>query len=239
MQLNQQPPKPELIIASGAGDAATIPATVPVDTGRATQLAGFPPETRLDPNAGGVPPDGLDMNGLLKLISGPVRWVCGGGRFQYDSAWANSTNVGGYPKGAAVLNADGLGTWLNLVDGNTTNPDTGGANWAQTWLSGGVADNDRIIIPVQVGSGYIKVIAQWATGVPSGTGDGAQTITLPTAYTTKIFFVGVTTQGNASSNDDAMFQLTSTTLTSVTLYKQNFNSSNFPVVTPKIFTIGY
>lgn len=239
MQLNQQPPKPELIIASGAGAAATIPASVPVDTGRATQLAGFPPETRLDPVAGGVPPDGLDMNGLLKLISGPVRWICGGGRFQYDATWAGSTNVAGYPKGAAVLNTDGTGTWLNLVDGNTTNPDTGGANWVQTWLSGTTAANGYVVLPVVVGTSVVRFIVQWATGVPSGTGDGPQTITLPTAYSTAVLHVGVTTQGSASSLDDAMFQLTSTTLTSVTLYKQNFNSSNLPVVTPKIFTIGY
>jgi hypothetical protein len=45
----------------------------------------------------------------------------------YSSAL--STAINGYPAGAILVNADGGGTWINLVNGNTTDPDTGGANW--------------------------------------------------------------------------------------------------------------
>lgn len=239
MQINNPPSKIVLPFAEGdPSGRATIPVTTTTN-GYASYTYGFPAITRTPKAAGGIPPRGVDMNGILNAISAIARWSAAGGGYKYDSTFANDTNVAGYPKGAEVLNSAGLGRWLNLIDGNTTNPDTGGANWVQTWLSGGVADNDRIIIPVQVGSGYVNVIAQWAVGVPSGTGDGAQTITLPTAYTTKIFFVGVTTQGNASITDDGMFQYTSNTLTSVTLFKNNFVTGNNPVLTPRIFTIGY
>lgn len=238
MQLSGQPPKIELPLANNSTARAAIPATTPTGPGRATQQEGFPALTRTDPLAGGIPPDGLDMNGMLYLVSAVTRWVTAGGRFQYDAAFAGSVNVAGYPKGAAVLNADGTGEWLNLADGNTTNPDTGGANWVQTWLSGVTSANGYIVLPVVVGTSVVKFIVQWATGVASGTGDGPQTITLPTAYPNAVLHVGVTTQGNASSLDDGMFQYTSATLSTVTLYKGNF-SSNTPVLTPRIFTIGY
>lgn len=183
MQLNQQPTKLELVIASASGAAATIPATTPVDSGRATQLAGFPPETREDPDAGGVAPDGFDMNGLLNLISGPARWICAGGGFQYDATWANSTNVAGYPKGARLLNAAGSGYWLNLVDGNTSNPDTGGAGWARDYATG--APVTGITIPFLDGSTWRELIFQW--GVASiSTSSAVQNriVTLPQSFPT-------------------------------------------------------
>lgn len=239
MQINNPPSKIVLPFAEGdPSGRATIPVTT-ATPGYASYTYGFPAITRTPKAAGGIPPRGVDMNGILNAISAIARWSAAGGGYKYDSTFANDTNVAGYPKGAEILNSAGLGRWLNLIDGNTTNPDTGGANWAQTWLSGVAAANGYIVLPVVVGSGVVNFIIQWATGVPSGTGDVAQTITLPTAYPNGVLHVGVTTQGNASLTDDGMFQYTSNTLTSVTLFKNNFVSGNHPVLTPRIFTIGY
>lgn len=238
MQINNPPSKIVLPFAEGdPSGRATIPVTT-ATPGYASLTYGFPAITRTPKAAGGIPPRGVDMNGILNAISAIARWSAAGGGYKYDSTFANDTNVAGYPKGAEVLNSAGLGRWLNLADGNTADPDAGGANWVQTWLSGTTAANGYIVLPVVVGTSVVRFIVQWATGVPSGTGDGPQTITLPIAYPNAVLHVGVTTQGNGSSFDDGMFQYTSSTLTSVTLYKGNF-SGNAPVLTPQIFTIGY
>lgn len=238
MQISNPPSK--LVLPFGASDPsgrATIPVTT-ATAGYASLSQGFPLVTRTPKAAGGIPPRGVDMNGILYAISAITRWSNAGGGYKYDSTFANDTNVAGYPAGARVLNTAGNGYWINLVDGNTTNPDTGGAGWAKDWNEGTTAANGYFTLPVLVGSSYVNFIVQWATGVPSGAADGAQTITLPTTYPNEVLHVGVTTQGNASAIDDGMFQYTSATLSTVTVFKNNFGG-NTPVLTPKIFTIGY
>ena len=141
MQINNPPSKIVLPFAEGdPSGRATIPVTT-ATPGYASLTNGFPAITRTPKAAGGIPPRGVDMNGILNAISAIARWSAAGGAYKYDSAFANDANVGGYPQGATVLNAAGTSTWRNLVDGNTTNPDTGGANWRdetpyganQTW----------------------------------------------------------------------------------------------------------
>ncbi|CAB3889869.1 hypothetical protein LMG26788_03785 [Achromobacter pulmonis] len=56
-----------------------------------------------------------------------MRWQQAGGSYNYDSTFA--TAIGGYPKGAILLNSAGTGFWLNGADNNTTDPDSGGTNW--------------------------------------------------------------------------------------------------------------
>jgi len=63
------------------------------------------------------------MNGILNAISAISQWQNAGAGFVYDSTFSTNANVAGYPAGARVLRADGLGYWLNLVDGNENNPD--------------------------------------------------------------------------------------------------------------------
>jgi hypothetical protein len=80
--------------------------------------------------AGGVPPFGQDMNGILKQITQGIQWEQAGGGYAFDAAFA--TSIGGYPKGAIVNSAIVLGKkWTSLVDNNTTDPDSAAAaNWA-------------------------------------------------------------------------------------------------------------
>ncbi len=107
-----------------------VPSQIGVTPGRASFTDGFPPLTMQDPaSAGGVPPYGQDMNGLLYMLTWYAAWVQGGGGFFYSSAF--STANGGYKKGAVLRSTtnDAL-QWLNTLDGNTTDPDSGGAaNW--------------------------------------------------------------------------------------------------------------
>ncbi|MCS6455927.1 hypothetical protein NX868_10175 [Burkholderia thailandensis] len=138
MQANQTPTLVPLAFAAG-GAFNTIPEASQIGTnpGGASLVDGFPPLTRTPIAAGGIPPSGLDMNGILNLITQSTRWAHGGGRYAFNSAFAADTNVGGYPAGAMLMSADGFGTWLSLVDNNSDNPDTGpGTKWAPSQAYG-------------------------------------------------------------------------------------------------------
>jgi hypothetical protein len=102
--------------------------------------------------SGGVPPNGLDMNGILKAATAPSVWYSGGGGFPYDSAW--SAAVGGYPQGARVLRTDGTGYWLNTVDNNMTDPESSGGAAA-----GWVPDTTYGIAPVTLTASDVTLTA--------------------------------------------------------------------------------
>jgi hypothetical protein len=101
-----------------------------ITAGAASLTDGWPPATFLPIGAGGTPPFGQDFNGILKQITQWNQWQAAGGPTTFDQTFANA--IGGYPK-SAVLAGGGATPfttfWLNQVEGNTANPDTGGANW--------------------------------------------------------------------------------------------------------------
>lgn len=135
MQQSNQPPKFLLPIAQNDASKATIPPASADDT-RASQSLGFPPRTGLPPEAGGVPPQLADMNGLLNQLSGPIRWALAGGRFPYDPTFAADPLIGGYPAGAVLPGADALGDFISTADDNATNPNTSGAGWVPGYQYG-------------------------------------------------------------------------------------------------------
>lgn len=137
MQLSNAPGKLTLPFAN-AGSKNTIPVAsqIGITAGAASLTDGFPPLTRTPLAAGGVPPSGLDMNGILFELSAISRWVNAGAGYVYDSTFANDSNVGGYPKGARVQRSDGAGYWLNTIDNNTSDPESFGAGWVPDFVSG-------------------------------------------------------------------------------------------------------
>lgn len=136
MQTTDIPQKMTIPFAGGSGAFTVIPTNsqIGITPGAASLYDGFPPLTRTALASGGVPPKGLDMNGILNRISAASRWAQAGGVFAYDSAF--STAVGGYPNGAILQSSDGVSWWRSTVDNNTTNPDTGGANWVPHFAYG-------------------------------------------------------------------------------------------------------
>ncbi len=131
MLLSNAPAKLTLPFANSGGKRTVpVPSQIPITPGAASYTDGFPPLTRTAVTSGGIPPSGLDMNGVLNEITDPGRWFCAGAGFPYDPTFATDPNIGGYPKGSRVLRADGKGYWFSLVDNNLTDPDTGGAGWA-------------------------------------------------------------------------------------------------------------
>lgn len=114
---------------AGGGFIRSIPvdSQIGIQNGAASLTDGFPPLTFVPVGSGGVPPFGQDFNGILNQISAWSRWTAASGIAPWDSSF--STAIGGYPKGA-VVSGTSVGTvYLNGVDNNTTNPNSGGANW--------------------------------------------------------------------------------------------------------------
>jgi hypothetical protein len=139
MQLTNAPSKLTLPFANGGGrNAIPVESQIGIVAGAASLTDGFPPLTRTPLAAGGVPPSGLDMNGILYELSAILRWANAGGGYVYDGTFAADPNVSGYPKGARVLRSDGAGYWLNTIDGNTVDPESVTVNAAQ--VAGWVPD---------------------------------------------------------------------------------------------------
>lgn len=138
MQQANQPPKFLQPLAQNDASKADIPVTSPDDT-RASQSLGFPPRTGQPPEAGGVPPQLPDMNGVLNLASRGSWWAQLGGRFGYDSTFATDPLINGYPQGATLPAGDGLGDWISTANDNAVNPDTVGTGWVPGYSYGATA----------------------------------------------------------------------------------------------------
>lgn len=165
MQLTNTPAKLVLPFAN-AGAKNTIPTAsqIGITAGAASLVDGFPPLTRTPIAAGGVPPSGLDMNGILFELSAILRWANAGGGYAYDAAFATDSNVGGYPKGARIMRSDGLGYWFNTVENNTTDPEAAGAaaaGWVPDFTNGVTAvtmtSANVTLTPLQYGKPIIVI----------------------------------------------------------------------------------
>lgn len=165
MQLTDSPDKLVLPFAN-AGAKNTIPAAsqIGIVPGAASLTDGFPPLTRTPVAAGGVPPSGLDMNGIMYAVSAIARWAAAGGGYPYDATFAGDTNVGGYPKGARVLRSDGRGYWYSTTDNNTTDPEAAGAaaaGWVPDFTSGTapvtMTSANVTLTPLQYGNPIITI----------------------------------------------------------------------------------
>lgn len=165
MQLSNIPGKLVLPFAN-AGGKSTIPVAsqIGITAGAASLTDGFPPLTRTPIAAGGVPPSGLDMNGILYEMSAIIRWANAGGGYPFDGTFATDTNVGGYPKGARIMRTDGTGYWFNTVENNVTDPESAGAvaaGWVPDFTTGAatvtMASSSVTLTPAQYGKPLIVI----------------------------------------------------------------------------------
>lgn len=115
----------------GADATGTYIRPIPATTGdpaAASMSLGFPPQTFTDESAGGTPPDGRDMNGILNYLSAWAQWQGAGG----PVPWNSTTAAAGYPLGAVIASNTIAGAlYCSTADGNTTNPDADGAGWVR------------------------------------------------------------------------------------------------------------
>ena len=128
-----RPPKYQKVWGQNAGAPFIRPipvnSQIGVNAGFASLNDGFPPLTMTPIAAGGVPPFGQDMNGILNQITEIQQWEQAGGGWQFDVNFA--AEIGGYPQGAILNSKVVLGRqWLSTVDNNLTDPDSASAtNW--------------------------------------------------------------------------------------------------------------
>ncbi|MDK9364815.1 phage tail protein [Lelliottia wanjuensis] len=158
--------------------------TIPVDSstttdnnGVATFDKGFPPVTMQPLSAGGIPPSGKDMNGVLYSTTLQQQWQNAGMTYPFSQDFSDV--VSGYPKGAIVPSSVYTGQWLNLNEANGTSPESPtGANtgWVPinnygvtqiTMTSGSVvmsslqAAKDRIIISGALTANVNLIFPAW------------------------------------------------------------------------------
>lgn len=156
-----------------SGDRTTIP-DIAGFAGRASWSVGFPPITMEDKIAGGMPPDGRDVNGALYAISAHAFYIQAGQPFTYDSTV--STAISGYGLGAVVGSSDGKTLWYNISSGNTADPDGAGTNWVSAFTYGslnisGLTGGTRTLTRLE---------SRFALLILSGTLAANQAIVLPT-----------------------------------------------------------
>jgi len=209
MQASNAPTKSAVPFAnSGTKNTIPVASQIGVTPGLASFTDGFPPLTMTPLAAGGVPPYGADFNGILNFLSAAIRWSQAGGGYTYDAAF--SAAAGGYPKGAMLVRADLTGYWLNSVENNTTNPDTGGAGWVNplagrllgiskytsagtfTFTPNPLARSWRVIVTgAGGGSGGVNTTAAGESKASTGGGGGGTTIhNYTTAFTSASVVVG-------------------------------------------------
>lgn len=107
----------------------TIPQEANNTTGKAGFNKGFPERTMLPKASGGIPPSGMDFNGILFDVTSALRYMQAGGRPTFSSEMA--TAIGGYPVGAVLVSNDGKSVFQNTLDGNTNDPNTVTTGWAR------------------------------------------------------------------------------------------------------------
>lgn len=107
----------------------TIPQAANNTTGKAGFDKGFPERTMLPKASGGIPPSGMDFNGILFDVTNILRYMQAGGRPTFSAEMA--TAIGGYPVGAVLVSNDGKSVFQNTLDGNANDPNLVATGWAR------------------------------------------------------------------------------------------------------------
>lgn len=112
-----------------SGLKTDIPLNANLVDGRAGYVEGFPPINMTAVAAGGIPPFGQDMNGVLYDLSAAIQYQQSGVLPPFNSAFA--TAIGGYEVGAVVSDTtDKSILWINGTANNLAHP----TGWAKTSL---------------------------------------------------------------------------------------------------------
>ena len=93
----------------------------------ATWSDGFPNVTMQPVESGGLPPKGMDFNGILNALSATIVHMQKGNLFYFDKAYCDA--FGGYQKGAVLLADDGTKVFISVADKNTNNPNQNPQSW--------------------------------------------------------------------------------------------------------------
>jgi hypothetical protein len=131
-------PVPQFIPAPFGVGAANINYPIPAAQGSPSNSAswqgGFPAVTMEEEIAGGLPPLGQDFNGILYTLSQATYAAQAGQLYPYNAGFA--ATISGYAAGALLAMGDGTGVWMNVVNGNTGDPDSTPVDWVSLYSYG-------------------------------------------------------------------------------------------------------
>jgi hypothetical protein len=127
-----------------------IPDQTLTEPGAAAFDTGFGPLNMTDLAAGGIPPRGRDMNGILYMITAYIALLQAGQRVNWNEDASDAFT--GYAIGAEVASITTPGrVWVNLLDANVNDPDDDDTGWraldpltATTPLSGA---QNNVVLP--------------------------------------------------------------------------------------------
>lgn len=109
------------------------------DAQDATWTDGFPSVTMTPISAGGLPPKGLDFNGIFYALSDNVVHRLKGLSVQFSATYA--TAIGGYPVGSKLELNDGSAIVISTVANNMTDPNSSMTGWAYYSGSASIVNN--------------------------------------------------------------------------------------------------
>jgi hypothetical protein len=179
-------------VSAGASYIRTVPfpSQIGTDDGAASYTDGFPPDTFDDISAGGIPPDGRDVNGVLFDLSSWARWQAAGGQALYSADFV--TNTGGYPKYSLLASTTPGIFWQSTVDNNTTDPD---GPTPTNWL--------RVASPPSGATSWTRLpdgkIMQWGYAATTSTGEPVIPVTLVVPLTNAAYNVNLTPSIDSAS----------------------------------------
>ncbi|PIT49142.1 hypothetical protein BHC46_02575 [Snodgrassella alvi] len=104
----------------------------------ATWSDGFPNVTMQPVESGGLPPKGMDFNGIFNALSDTTVHLQKGGLFYFDKDYSDS--FGGYQTGAILISDDNTKLFISTSDNNTNNPNQNTKGW--TILAGAGVNAD-------------------------------------------------------------------------------------------------
>lgn len=122
------------------------------DVQDATLNDGFPLITMTPQEAGGIAPNGQDMNGALYAISSNMVHRQKGLRIQFDPTYA--AKIGGYDQGCILASNDYTHDYISLIPNNLTDPNGSGTagRWAIYSGAGSIASATASI------AGIVKIV---------------------------------------------------------------------------------
>lgn len=226
MQASNKPKNLTVPFASG-GAFNPIPtdSQVAVSPGKASFVDGFPPATRTPRAAGGIPPDGLDMNGILHDLSNAVMYQQAFGIMPWDSVFANAT---GYPKNAIISYNGAL--YQSQNDDNKAQPSNATAWGAVKGVTPSAGANDNQLATMEAlqnaisnvagalnTTGYFKlpngIIVQYFQFTSSSS--GYSTALFPIAFPNRPLAITMTPNSNNSTVVTAFVDFASSTATTL------------------------
>lgn len=93
----------------------------------ATWSDGFPNVTMQPVESGGLPPKGMDFNGIFNTLSESIVYLQKGGLFYFDKAYANAFD--GYQTGAILMSDDNTRLFVSTIYKNSNDPNQKMTGW--------------------------------------------------------------------------------------------------------------